>query len=97
MGRSLGCEEVWTVEPKLKAEGLIQTPFPKTPCAHILGGSWVVINGTISPLIWVITTITLLITPLIAAHDPLSRGSGDRVLGFGKQTRKWRTACWHGL
>ena len=73
MGRSLGCEEFWTVEPKLKAEGLIQTPFPKTPCAHILGGSWVVINGVISPLIWVITIVILLITLLITTHEPPSR------------------------
>ena len=46
----------------------------------LLGGSWVVISGVltpliwaISPLIWVISIITLLITPLITSHEPLSR------------------------
>ena len=39
----------------------------------ILGGSWVVISGVISPLIWVITIVTLLITPLITTHEPPSR------------------------
>ena len=29
----------------------------------LLGGSWVVIRRVISPLIWVIRTVTLLITP----------------------------------
>ena len=29
----------------------------------IFGGSWVVISGVISPLIWVINIVTLLITP----------------------------------
>ena len=32
-----------------------------------------VINGVISPLIWVIITVALLTTPLIATHDPPSR------------------------
>ena len=40
--------------------------------AHLLGGSWVVISGVISPLIWVINTVTLLITPLITTHEPPS-------------------------
>ena len=35
----------------------------------LLGGSWVVISGVISPLIRVITTVTLLITPLITTHE----------------------------
>ena len=30
----------------------------------LLGGSWVVISGVISPLIWVISILTLLTTPL---------------------------------
>ena len=38
----------------------------------LLRGSWVVINGGISPLIWVITIATLLITPLITTHEPRS-------------------------
>ena len=36
-----------------------------------LGGSWVVISRVISPLIWVVTTVTLsIITPLITTHEP---------------------------
>ena len=36
----------------------------------LLGGSWVVISGDISPLIWVIRTVTLLITLLITTLNP---------------------------
>ena len=43
------------------------------PWELILGGSWVVTNGVRSPLIWVLITVTLLITPLIATHEPPSR------------------------
>ena len=39
---------------------------------RILGGSWVVISGTISPLIWVRSIVTLLITLLITTHEPPS-------------------------
>ena len=42
----------------------------------LLGGSWVVICGAISPLIWVIAIVTLLITPLITTYEPPSRVSG---------------------
>ena len=38
----------------------------------LLGGSWVVITGAISPLIWVIITVPLLITPL-PTHEPPSK------------------------
>ena len=44
----------------------------------LLGGSWVVISGVITPLIGLITIVTLLITPLIATHETPSRVS----LGF---------------
>ena len=37
-----------------------------------LGGSWVVISGVRSPLIWVISIVTLLITLLVATHEPPS-------------------------
>ena len=30
-------------------------------------------SGVISPLIWVMTIVTLLITPLITSHEPPSR------------------------
>ena len=36
----------------------------------ILGGSWVVISGVISSLIWVVSIVTLLITLLITTHEP---------------------------
>ena len=39
----------------------------------VLEGSWVVISGVISPLIWVIIMVTLLIPPLVTTHEPLSR------------------------
>ena len=39
----------------------------------LLAGSWVVISGVISPLIWAIIIVTLLIIPLIATHEPPSR------------------------
>ena len=38
--------------------------------ADLLGGSWVVISGVISPLIWVITIVILLVTLLITTHEP---------------------------
>ena len=43
-----------------------------THITGVLGGSWVVISGAISPLTWVISIITLLITLLIATHEPPS-------------------------
>ena len=46
--------------------------------AGLLGGSWAVISMVISPLIWVITIVTLLITPLITTHEPPS-GRGRAV------------------
>ena len=41
----------------------------------LLGGSWVVISRVISPLIGVITIVTLVITPLITTREPPSRSS----------------------
>ena len=42
--------------------------------AHrLLGGSCVVISGAISPLIWVISIVTLFITLLVATYEPPSR------------------------
>ena len=34
------------------------------------GGSWVVISGFISPLLWVIAVVIILITLLITNHEP---------------------------
>ena len=44
-----------------------------------LGGSWVVISGVISPLIWVISIVTLLITLLRTTHETPSRTRGQHV------------------
>ena len=41
--------------------------------ASLLGGPWVVISRVVSPLIWVITTVSLLITPLIPTQEPPSK------------------------
>ena len=38
-----------------------------------LGGSWVAITGVISPLLWVIIVVTVLITSLITTHEPPTR------------------------
>ena len=46
----------------------------------LLGGSWVVISGVLSPLIWVIIIVTLLITPLITAHEAPSNYNRRPVL-----------------
>ena len=46
----------------------------------LLGGSWVVISGVISPLIWVIIMATLLIIPLITTHEPPRRVQGFTLL-----------------
>ena len=39
----------------------------------LLGGSWVVISGVISPLIGATIIVTLLITLLVTTHEPPSR------------------------
>ena len=39
----------------------------------VLECSWVVISGVISTLIWVISIVTLLLTPFITTHEPPSR------------------------
>ena len=48
-------------------------PFKGTLILPLLGGSWVVKFGRISPLIWVISMVILLITLLITTHEPPSR------------------------
>ena len=52
---------------------LFRDASPKVNLEVPLGGSWAFISGVISPLIWVITTVTLLITSLITSHEPPSR------------------------
>ena len=46
----------------------------------LLGGSWVVISGVIRDLIWILTIVTLLITPLITTHEPPSRPKPDTLI-----------------
>ena len=36
----------------------------------LLGGSWVVLSGVISPLTWVVSIVAPLITPIITTHEP---------------------------
>ena len=45
--------------------------------AVLLGGSQLVISGVICPLIWVITIVTLFITPLLTSHDSPSMQVGE--------------------
>ena len=50
-----------------------------------MGSYRVVINGAISPLIWLITIVTQLILPLISTHEPPSnRGLRLRVSNWNK-------------
>ena len=42
-------------------------------------GPWVAKSWVISPLIWVIIMVTLLITPLITTHEPPSRAHSEPV------------------
>ena len=57
------------------------------PYRALLGGSWVVISGLISPLIWVISIVTLLITPLITTHEPPSTLANNGKLVSNKDPR----------
>ena len=61
---------------------------------EVLGGSWVVLNGVISPLIWVILTVTLLITPVITTHAPPSRGPSIRAFRRGRVDLKSLHSAW---
>ena len=57
--------------------------LPAPPGVGLLGGSWVAINGLISPLIWVRSIVTLLITLLITTHDPPSKVQSLRLKAKG--------------
>ena len=60
----------WSLESCRSNRLRFGDPAPELtqPCRTLL----VVISEVISPLIWVITTVTLLITPLITTHEPPS-------------------------
>ena len=51
---------------------LASPKYRETSNRHILGGSWVVIGGDISPPIYVILIVTLLIALLITTREPPS-------------------------
>ena len=53
--------------------------------ALLLGGSWVVISGVTSPLIWVISIFTLRTIPIITTHEPPS--TQERFLRQGIETK----------
>ena len=62
--------------------------------ASLLGGSWVVISRVISPLIGVISIVTLLITPLIPTHEPPSSRDSIRVpVGSGSEKHTFWIPC----
>ena len=45
---------------------------PNLESRELLGGSGVVISGVTSPLIWIVSIVTTLITLLISTHEPPS-------------------------
>ena len=53
--------------------------FYKIRFQGLLGGSRAVKRGVISPLIWVISIVSLLITLFITTHDPRSSVQGSGV------------------
>ena len=59
---------VWALNPGILIH-LLYTLYVRP----LLGGSWVVISRVISPLTWVTSIVTLLLTPLITTHEPPSR------------------------
>ena len=46
---------------------------PDLRLVGVIGGSWAGISGVISPLIWLISIVTLIVTPFITTHEPPSR------------------------
>ena len=79
MGSRLAASaQTWKLQPRVQHRALslrllLRDASPKVNLEVPLGGSWVFISGVISPLTWVITTATLLITSLITSHEPPSR------------------------
>ena len=62
------------VPPVLLVRLVASVLHPKPSCYKylLLGGSWVVISAVISPLIWLISIVTLILTPFITTHEPPS-------------------------
>ena len=61
----------------------------------LLGGSGVVISGIRSPLIWVITMVTLLITLLITTPEPPSTPDPGEGRDVGKSIRECQLLLSH--
>ena len=60
----------------------VQKGFHESSIGALLEGSWVVINGVRSPLMWFMTIVTLLITPLVATREPPSSLERLEAEGF---------------
>ena len=72
----------------------------------LLGGSWAVISGVVSPLIWVIIIVTLLRALLVTTHEPPCRPRKKTLPRPGSAVqRSWAAAdlaegslpCFRGL
>ena len=61
---------------------------------RLLGGSGVVISRFISPLIWVISIVTLPITLLISTHEPPSRLGSLGEVGSVTVVCTWMVAAY---
>ena len=73
MGGGGGVGDISTIEELQNTGEYTDNPNPKAKTGkpkplNPLGGSWVVISGVTGLLLWVITIVTLLITPLITTH-----------------------------
>ena len=65
-------------DPERTRIALFQNPYRILKIA--VGGSGVVISRVISPVIWVISIVTLRITLLITSHEPPSMQPGPDLL-----------------
>ena len=59
-------------EAAVKCQGLHLASCRSWPIQGILGGSWLVISGVISPVIWATAAVILLKIRLITTHQPPS-------------------------
>ena len=76
-GRTIRARSAKVRSPQVRVSRLVLEFSVMSSCGSeeegLLEGSWVVRSGVISPLIGVIVTVTLLITPLITTHESPSR------------------------
>ena len=71
MGSSMMFRAPYTTCPVLQASVLGSNKQALSP--SLSAGSWVVKSSVISPLIWAISIVALLITLLITTHEPPSK------------------------